>query len=57
LKFAGVYLPDLCSKQRSSPHRAMIELLSSGAAATDASAPIAFEDIIVDAPDISPASF
>lgn len=58
LKFSGVYLPDLCSKQRSSPHRAMIELLSSGAAAaTDASAPISSEDIIVGAPDISPASF
>ncbi|TMW85609.1 hypothetical protein EJD97_022847 [Solanum chilense] len=53
----GVYLPDLCSKQRSNPHRAMIELLSSGAAAaTDASAPISSEDIIVGAPDISPAS-
>ncbi|KAI3819062.1 hypothetical protein L1987_12884 [Smallanthus sonchifolius] len=29
----GVFLPDLCEKQRSNPHRAMIELLSSGAAA------------------------
>lgn len=26
-------MPDLCEKQRSNPHRAMIELLSSGAAA------------------------
>ncbi|XP_009627921.1 uncharacterized protein LOC107802210 [Nicotiana tabacum] len=53
----GVYLPDLCNKQRSSPHRAMIELLSSGAA-IDAPAPIASEDeVVVDAPEISPASF
>nr|XP_043637240.1 uncharacterized protein LOC122608218 [Erigeron canadensis] len=29
----GVFLPDLCEKQRSNPHRAMIELLSSGAVA------------------------
>ncbi|KAI3732326.1 hypothetical protein L1987_63530 [Smallanthus sonchifolius] len=29
----GVFLPDLCEKQRSNPRRAMIELLSSGAAA------------------------
>ncbi|KAK4377627.1 hypothetical protein RND71_003923 [Anisodus tanguticus] len=52
----GVYLPDLCNKQRSSPHRAMIELLSSGAA-MDASAPIASQVVVVGAPDISPASF
>ncbi|CAN4118226.1 unnamed protein product [Withania somnifera] len=50
----GVYLPELCNKQRSSPHRAMIELLSSGAAAADA--PIASENVFVGAPDISPAS-
>lgn len=29
---AGVYLPALCEKQRSNPRRAMIELLSNGAA-------------------------
>ncbi|XP_068342149.1 uncharacterized protein [Pyrus communis] len=29
----GVFLPDLCDKQRSNPHRAMIALLSSGEAA------------------------
>ncbi|XP_022145655.1 uncharacterized protein LOC111015053 [Momordica charantia] len=29
----GVFLPDLCERQRTSPHRAMAELLSSGAAA------------------------
>ncbi|GMY14428.1 PAR1 protein [Fagus crenata] len=28
----GVFLPDLCERQRSSPHRAMSELLSSGVA-------------------------
>ncbi|KAF7825592.1 putative PAR1 protein precursor [Senna tora] len=29
----GVFLPDLCEKQRISPHRAMIELMSSSGAA------------------------
>jgi len=29
----GVFLPDLCEKQRASPHREMFELLSSGSAA------------------------
>ncbi|XP_022934276.1 uncharacterized protein LOC111441487 [Cucurbita moschata] len=29
----GVFLPDLCERQRTNPHRAMVELLSSGAAA------------------------
>lgn len=28
----GVFLPDLCEKHRYNPHRAMVELLSSGAA-------------------------
>ncbi|KAF4356952.1 hypothetical protein CsatB_000577 [Cannabis sativa] len=28
----GVFLPDLCEKQRYNPHRAMVELMSSGAA-------------------------
>ncbi|KAJ0987844.1 hypothetical protein J5N97_006200 [Dioscorea zingiberensis] len=28
----GVFLPDLCEAQRVNPHRAMVELLSSGAA-------------------------
>ncbi|XP_058109326.1 uncharacterized protein LOC131252674 [Magnolia sinica] len=28
----GVFLPDLCQVQRTNPHRAMVELLSSGAA-------------------------
>ncbi|KAL6987701.1 hypothetical protein U1Q18_013450 [Sarracenia purpurea var. burkii] len=28
----GVFLPDLCDRQRTNPHRAMLELLSSGAA-------------------------
>ncbi|KAK3018969.1 hypothetical protein RJ639_003388, partial [Escallonia herrerae] len=31
-----VFLPDLCQRQRTNPHRAMIELLSSGAAAAAA---------------------
>ena len=30
---AGVFLPNLCESQRSNPHRAMSELLSSGVAA------------------------
>uniref|UniRef100_A0A7N0TTZ5 PAR1 protein n=1 Tax=Kalanchoe fedtschenkoi TaxID=63787 RepID=A0A7N0TTZ5_KALFE len=29
----GVFLPELCDKQRTNPHRAMIELMSSGEAA------------------------
>ncbi|XP_028770549.1 uncharacterized protein LOC114727930 [Neltuma alba] len=28
----GVYLPDLCEKQKTNPRRAMVELMSSGAA-------------------------
>ncbi|KAM2088797.1 hypothetical protein ACFX1T_032830 [Malus domestica] len=28
----GVFLPDICGKQRSNPHRAMIALMSSGEA-------------------------
>ncbi|PWA36557.1 PAR1-like protein [Artemisia annua] len=38
----GVYLPDLCEKQRTNPHRAMIELLSSGAAA----GPVGSENLV-----------
>ncbi|XP_047332011.1 uncharacterized protein LOC124935636 [Impatiens glandulifera] len=34
----GVFLPDLCMKQISNPHRAMIELLSSSAAEVERSA-------------------
>ncbi|KAI3677502.1 hypothetical protein L6452_36766 [Arctium lappa] len=37
----GVYLPELCEKQRSNPRRAMVELLSSGVAA----GPISSENI------------
>lgn len=29
----GVFLPDLCQAQRTNPHRAMVELMSSGVAA------------------------
>lgn len=29
---AGAFLPDLCDKQRTNPHRAMLQLLSSGEA-------------------------
>ncbi|XP_009787582.1 uncharacterized protein LOC107815642 [Nicotiana tabacum] len=43
----GVYLPDLCNKQRTNPHRAMIELSSNGAALED----------VADAPAPSPVSF
>ncbi|KAK4359194.1 hypothetical protein RND71_021423 [Anisodus tanguticus] len=42
----GVYLPDLCNKQRTNPHRATIELQSSGAA-----------EEVADAPAQSPSSF
>ncbi|KAL8232551.1 hypothetical protein R6Q57_002329 [Mikania cordata] len=44
----GVVLPDLCEKQRRNPHRAMIELMSSGAAA----GPVASQNLggLADAP-------
>lgn len=32
LFLAGVFLPELCEKQRANPHRSMVELMSSGAA-------------------------
>ncbi|XP_004249680.1 uncharacterized protein [Solanum lycopersicum] len=35
----GVYLPDLCNKQRTNPHRAIIELSSNGGPIEDAPAP------------------
>lgn len=34
VKNAGVFLPELCDKHRSNPHRAMVEMMSSGEAAT-----------------------
>ncbi|KAK1437123.1 hypothetical protein QVD17_02908 [Tagetes erecta] len=46
----GVFLDDLCEKQRSNPRRAMIEFLSSGAAA----GPVASENLNAGAP--APAS-
>nr|GME01918.1 Zinc finger protein [Ipomoea batatas] len=49
----GVYLPDLCQRQRRNPHRAMIELLSSGAAA--ASGDSGSEKLIADSPAPAPA--
>ncbi|PON90171.1 PAR [Trema orientale] len=47
----GVFLPDLCEKQRYNPHRAMIELLSSGAAP----GPVAIEAGLVATPASAPA--
>ncbi|GAB2298806.1 hypothetical protein Dimus_032884 [Dionaea muscipula] len=49
----GVFLPDLCEKQRSNPRRAMAELLSSGAA----SGPVAEDKSLVnvDPPAAAPA--
>lgn len=41
LENAGVFLPDLCERQRSNPRRAMIELMSSGDAAPG---PVTSED-------------
>ncbi|WMV51921.1 hypothetical protein MTR67_045306 [Solanum verrucosum] len=35
----GVFLPELCKKQKNGPHRTMIELSSNGAADEDAAAP------------------
>lgn len=49
----GVFLPDLCQKQRTNPHRAMVELMSSGAASgpvSSAAASPMSEDILADAP-------
>ncbi|KAI3750428.1 hypothetical protein L2E82_21063 [Cichorium intybus] len=45
----GVFLPDLCEKQRSNPRRAMVELLSSGAAA----GPTASENLVGAAAPVS----
>ncbi|KAK4432321.1 hypothetical protein Salat_0994200 [Sesamum alatum] len=47
----GVFLPALCEKQKSSPHRAMLELLSSSAAAASASV----YEAIVGSPAPAPA--
>ncbi|KAJ8642429.1 hypothetical protein MRB53_019123 [Persea americana] len=47
----GVFLPDLCEIQRSNPHRAMAELLSSGVALGPASSDSSFS--MVAAPPIS----
>ncbi|KAH7865819.1 hypothetical protein Vadar_011614 [Vaccinium darrowii] len=50
----GVFLPDLCEKQRTNPRRAMLELLSSGVAP----GPVSTEfDHLAHAPAPSPASF
>ncbi|KAK9290758.1 hypothetical protein L1049_008934 [Liquidambar formosana] len=38
----GVFLPDLCEAQRSNPHRAMAELMSSGAASGPVSSEAAY---------------
>ncbi|XP_042021177.1 uncharacterized protein LOC121768705 [Salvia splendens] len=46
----GVFLPALCEKQRSNPHRAMLELLSSGGAA-----PATVDDSFAPAP--APSSY
>ncbi|PIA54502.1 hypothetical protein AQUCO_00900803v1 [Aquilegia coerulea] len=45
----GVFLPDLCEAQRTNPHRAMIELMSSGIASGPASS-----ELYADAPIGSP---
>ncbi|XP_074341372.1 uncharacterized protein LOC141678862 [Apium graveolens] len=45
----GVFLPDLCEKQRTHPRRAMLELLSSGAAAGGPSSDH-FEEEVAGAP-------
>ena len=53
---AGVYLPLLCHKQRSNPRRAMVELLSNGAAP----APVALgsqDFTAAAAPASAPSSF
>ncbi|KAF8042244.1 hypothetical protein BT93_A0768 [Corymbia citriodora subsp. variegata] len=47
----GVFLPDLCEMRRTNPHRAMIELMSSGAAA----GPARSESMDVVAPASAPS--
>ncbi|XP_059647131.1 uncharacterized protein LOC132293608 [Cornus florida] len=49
----GVFLPDLCEKQRTNPRRAMIELLSSGATAGPVPAELAHHQAM--APVMAPA--
>ncbi|KAL2554737.1 PAR1 protein [Forsythia ovata] len=49
----GVYLPALCEKQKSRPHRAMMELLSSGGAAPGPVAEIS-SDLVADTPAAVP---
>ncbi|KAA8516343.1 hypothetical protein F0562_016636 [Nyssa sinensis] len=49
----GVFLPDLCQKQKSNPRRAMVELMSSGAAP----GPVSSEsEVSAMAPAFAPAS-
>ncbi|KAK4796398.1 hypothetical protein SAY86_028724 [Trapa natans] len=50
----GVFLPDLCEMQRKNPHRAMLELLSSGAAPGPVSS--TSESLEVASPAASPAA-
>ncbi|KAL3531745.1 hypothetical protein ACH5RR_005266 [Cinchona calisaya] len=52
----GVYLPSLCETQRSNPRRAMIELLSNGAAPGPV-APQSAENLVADAPASAPSPF
>lgn len=42
---AGVFLPDLCEKQRTHPRRAMLELLSSGGAAAGPTSDLSAEEV------------
>ncbi|PKU84335.1 uncharacterized protein LOC110097473 [Dendrobium catenatum] len=46
----GVFLPDLCHARRSSPHRSMVELLSSGAASGPVAAASAIADEVAPPP-------
>lgn len=53
----GVYLPELCEKQRNSPHRSMIELSSSGAVAEVAAfSPMSENLAAASSPAASPAA-
>jgi hypothetical protein len=49
----GVYLPDLCEKHKTNPRRAMVELVSSGAAFGPISS---VSEDIVSAPASAPSS-
>ncbi|KAG6437147.1 hypothetical protein SASPL_102058 [Salvia splendens] len=53
----GVFLPALCEKQKTNPHRAMLEILSNGGAVGGAAPGPMAADYVVDAPAPAPEYF